>query len=372
MSSEAKPVILAIDDDAVILNTVISTLKNAYSVRPFTSGELALKFLADQNANLILLDCHMPGLSGFEVLRRLQADEKNRDIPVIFVTGSTEGESEVEALEMGAVDYIHKPVKPSALLTRVRLQLELQSHRRHLEALVAEKTRNLNAAYNKLKIREDITLGLLARVTDLRDADTGEHIERTTGLVRIIVADLLAKPCPGYELTPFEADDIIKSAKLHDLGKIATPDHILLKPSRLTADEFATIKQHPVVGEQLLADFIRQMEDSFLNTARDITYSHHERWDGAGYPQGIKGTEIPLSARIVAIADVYDALTSQRPYKEAYSHEKSAAIIISEAGSHFDPNLVQVFERHLDEIEDLYLQIHCVSESAGQAAGNAS
>ncbi len=368
MVSEAKPVILAVDDDTVILNTVISTLKGDYSVRPFTSGELALKFLANQKATLILLDCHMPGISGFEVLRRLQADAKTRDIPVIFLTGSTEGDSEVEALEMGAVDYIHKPVKPSALQTRVRLQLELQSHRRHLEAMVAEKTRHLNAAYNKLKIREDITLGLLARVTDLRDSDTGEHIERTTGLVRIIVADLLANPHPGYELTPFEADDIIKSAKLHDLGKIATPDHILLKPSRLSSDEFDTIKKHPAVGEKLLTDFIRQMEDSFLNTARDITYSHHERWDGAGYPQGIKGTEIPLSARIVAIADVYDALTSERPYKAAFSHEKSVSIIISEAGSHFDPYLVQVFERHLTDIESLYLHIRRVTDKAGRGA----
>ncbi len=365
MRSEAKPVILAIDDDAVILNTVISTLKNDYSVRPFTSGELALKFLANQTATLILLDCNMPGLSGFEVLRRLQANDSTKAIPVIFLTGSTEGESEVEALEMGAVDYIHKPVKPSALQTRVRLQLELQSHRQHLEALVAEKTRNLNAAYNKLKMREDITLGLLARVTDLRDSDTGEHIERTTGLVRIIVADLLSCPHPGYELTPFEADDIIKSAKLHDLGKIATPDHILLKPARLTEDEFTTIKQHPVIGEQLLTDFIRQMEDSFLNTARDIAYSHHERWDGAGYPQGLKGADIPLSARIVAIADVYDALISPRPYKEPFTHAKSAAIIISESGSHFDPYLVTVFEKHLDRIGELYQHENSEAEIVG-------
>lgn len=350
MISEGKPVILAIDDDTVILNTIVSTLKNDYSVRPFTGGGPALKFLQTQTADIILLDCQMPGLSGFEVLRELQRSENTRGIPVIFVTGATEGESEVEALELGAVDYLKKPVRPRSLITRVRLQLELQNHRKHLQSLVDEQTVSLNAAYNKLKIREDITLNILARVTDLRDSDTGEHIERTTELVRIIATDLLANPRPGYAITPYEADDIIKSAKLHDLGKIATPDHILLKPGALTTEEQETIKLHPVRGEKLLTDFIQEMDDSFLRTARDIAYTHHERWDGSGYPRNLQGTEIPLSGRIVAIADVYDALTSPRPYKEAFSHDVSMQIIGENSGSHFDPYLVEVFLRHYDEV----------------------
>ncbi len=345
-----KPVILAVDDDAIILNTVISTLRDEYSVRPFTSGVLALKYLAGQTADLILLDNQMPGMNGFEVLEALRSSRRTGEIPVIFLTGTIDGESEVDALEMGAVDYIQKPVRPQTLLTRVRLQLELQSHRKHLEALVAEKTRSLNEAYNKLKIREDITLNLLARITDLRDEDTGDHIERTTTLVRMMVEDLLANPAQDYALTPFEADDIIKSAKLHDLGKIAMPDHILLKPGRLSPEEFEIIKMHPVHGEQLLSEFIRQMEDSFLNTARDIASAHHERWDGTGYPKGLAGRDIPLAARIVAIADVYDALTSARPYKEAFSPERSLEIILENRGTHFDPYLVEVFDRHFPEI----------------------
>lgn len=350
MSSEAKPVILVIDDDVVILNTVVSTLKSDYSVRPFTNGETALKFLTGQSADLILLDCHMPGLSGFDVLRQITARPLSKEIPVVFITGSTDGEIEALALEMGAIDYLHKPVRPRALLTRVRLQLELQSHRKRLEAMVEEKTRSLNEAYNKLKMREDITLGLLARVTDLRDGDTGEHIERTTALVRIIAHDLVDNPRPGYEITAYQANDIIKSAKLHDLGKIGTPDHILLKPARLTPEEYEVIKEHTIRGEQLLDDFVTHTDDAFLKTARDIVHSHHERWDGNGYPRHLAGAAIPLAARIVAIADVFDALSSVRPYKEAYTPEESARMVMEESGKHFDPYLVRVFERHLPEI----------------------
>lgn len=352
MDVQNKPVILAIDDDNIILNTVISTLRTDYSVRPFTSGDTALRYLASHTADLILLDYQMPGMSGFEVLRCLQADDRLGDIPVIILTGSTDDESEVEALELGAIDFIQKPVKPRALQTRVRLQIELLNHRKHLESMVEEKTRSLNQAYNKLRIREDVTLNLLAQVTDLRDHDTGNHIERTTGIVDIMVTDLINNPVPDYTLTTFQGDDIIKSAKLHDLGKIAMPDYVLLKPGRLTTEEYDIIKQHPIHGEQLLADFIRQMDDSFLNTARDIAYAHHEKWDGSGYPLGLKGQEIPLAARIVAIADVYDALTSVRPYKKAYDHQKSIEIITESSGSHFDPYLVEVFLRHRDEISE--------------------
>ena len=352
MTNKEKPIILAIDDDPVILNIVLSTLKEDYSVRPFTGGRAALRFLAGQQAELILLDCQMPEIDGFEVLRLLQDTPDLSELPVIFLTGSLEGDTEVKALEMGAVDYIQKPVKPRALLTRVKLQLELQSHRKHLEALVAEKTRSLNEAYIKLKIREDITLNLLARVTDLRDHDTGDHIERTTRLVTIIVDHLQAHPCAGYTLTKAEAGDIIRSSKLHDLGKIATPDHILLKHGRLSPEEFETIKLHPSNGEKLLSDFIRQMDDSFLNMARDIAFCHHERWDGAGYPRGLKGNEIPLAARVVAIADVYDALRSARPYKGPFDHQKSIDVIRDNGGSHFDPYLVEVFLNHEKEVAE--------------------
>lgn len=340
-----RPVILAIDDDPTILNIVFSVLKEEYTVHPFTSGQAAISFLTGRGADLILLDQHMPGMDGFEVLGQLQSAPTTRSIPIIFHTGDNGGSSEVEALEMGAVDYIRKPVRPRKLLTRVRLQIELQAYRKKLEELVEEKNRSLNDAYTKLKAREEVTLNLLARVTDMRDQQTGNHVERTTVFVSNIVEFLLAHPQPGYRLTLFEAEDIIRSAKLHDLGKIAIPDTILLKNGRLTEGEFNRIKEHTVHGEELLSEFSRRMDDSFLNTARDIAYSHHEKWDGSGYPQGLKGDNIPLSARIVAIADVYDALTSTRPYKKAFSPQEARDIVIEESGTHFDPHLVRVFLR---------------------------
>lgn len=348
-----KPVLLAVDDDVVVLTSVLSTLKDEFSVRPFTSGVSVLRYLESETADLILLDCQMPEMTGFEVLRALQANPRTQEIPVIFLTGSLEGESEAEALEQGAIDFVRKPFKPRTLLTRVRLQSELQAHRKRLEALVAEKTKNLNDAYTKLKAREEITLNILARVTDLRDHDTGNHIARTTEYVRIIVSDLLQVRYPGYLLTEQEGEDIIRSSKLHDLGKIAVPDHILLKPGKLTDEEFDVIREHPLHGESLLSDFVQEMEDPFLITAKEIAASHHERWDGRGYPAGLAGENIPLSARVVTIADVYDALRSQRPYKGARTHEEALDIIRQNAGTQFDPYLVRVFLRHADEVADV-------------------
>lgn len=367
MKNGYKAVVMAVDDDPVILNTVLVSLKGEYAPRPFTCGEDALKFLETNRVDLILLDYMMPGMTGFDVLRELQARETTRGIPVIVFTGTTADDFEVEALEMGAVDFIQKPVKPRVLTSRVRIQIELQTHRMHLEQLVQEKTKSLNDAYVKLKVREEVTLNLLAQVTDLRDHDTGNHIDRTTGCVRILVEDLLARPSPKHMLTPLQAQDIIRSAKLHDLGKIATPDHVLLKPGKLSPEEFDVVKLHTTQGERLLADFIRQMDDSFLNTARDIAHAHHERWDGTGYPRGLMGEEIPLGARVVAIADVYDALTSIRPYKPAFPHEKACEIIMENRGRHFDPYLVDVFEHNAHLIRELYASMEKEEASVSEA-----
>lgn len=357
MNQNSKQIIMAIDDDPVILTSLITILREEYSVRPFASGKTALDYLTSETVNLILLDYQMPGMTGLEVLDKLHGNPQTREIPVIFLTGSVDNESEVTALELGASDYIKTPIQARLLLTRVRLQLELQRHRKELEALVAERTRSLNEAYNKLKIREEITLNMLAKATDMRDHDTGGHIERTTEFVGIIVEDILNNPRPGYNISRKEAEDIIRSSKLHDLGKIAMPDHVLLKPGKLTEEEFNIVKNHPVTGEHFLSDFVRRMEDSFLDTARDIAYAHHERWDGTGYPLGLTGERIPLSARIVAIADVYDALTTVRPYKRAFSHSESVKIIVENSGAHFDPYLTHIFERHADEFRQISEQI---------------
>lgn len=342
-----KPIIVAVDDQPAILHTVALELRELYQVRPFTSGQTALKYLTNQPVDLILLDYDMPVMNGCEVLEILRADERLNSVPVIFLTGSIHGDTEVEVLEKGASDYIQKPIKARVLQTRVRLQLELARYRNHMETLVEERTKQLQLVNIKLKNREDITLNLLAEATDLRDHDTGGHIKRTTEIVRVLVNELLSKPEDGYILASDEADDIIKSAKLHDLGKIAVPDIILLKPGRLSEEEFDVIKSHPTHGAELLSKYIMKInEDSFLVAAKNIALYHHEKWNGSGYPLGLKGDSIPLSARITALADVYDALTSARPYKEPYPHEKAVEIISSESGAHFDPYLVEVFLRH--------------------------
>jgi putative two-component system response regulator len=332
----------------------LSALKVEHNVRPFTSGETALKFLSNNMADLILLDYNMPGMSGFDVLEALQADPKLREIPVIFLTGSVNGDDEIRALEMGAMDYLLKPFKPKSLITRVHLQLELHKYRHHLETLVEKKTEELLQINRKLEQRDKITLELLAAASDMRDHDTGEHIERTTGYARIIVDALVKKPVEGYTLTGNKAEDIVEAMKLHDLGKIAMPDSVLLKPGRLTDEEFRIIKLHPVYGAKMLeAALVNQKDDSLLHEAFEIVYCHHEKWDGTGYPRGLKRTEIPIGARIAAIADVFDALTSARPYKKAFSSREAFDILCRDSGTHFDPFLVDIVKTNESEFESV-------------------
>jgi len=346
----SKPVILTVDDDPIILNLVLAALRDEYAVRPFTSGPAALEFLKKNPADLILLDHNMPEMTGFDVLRALQADKSLKAIPVIFLTGSVNSEDEITALELGAVDYLLKPFKPRALITRVRLQLELFRHRHHLEELVEQKTLELSEANKKLIQRDRVTLDMLAQASDLRDHDTGNHLERTTGYSKIIVDDLLAIPHADYLISEEYGSDIVEAMKLHDLGKLAMPDAVLLKPGRLTEEEFSIIRTHPIHGYEMLKSAIHTMgEDSLLHTALDIAYSHHEKWDGSGYPQGIAGTDIPLCARISAVSDVFDALTSVRPYKRAFTPEEAFAIMYGDSGTHFDPYLIEVLKRHEDD-----------------------
>jgi len=346
----SKPVVLTVDDDPIILNSVLVALKDIYVVRPFPSGEAALKYLENHHVDIILLDHNMPEMTGLDVLERLQADPNLKKIPVIFLTGSVNSDDEVKALESGAVDYLLKPFRPRALITRVRLQLELFRHRHQLEEMVQEQTAQIRRVNKKLEQRDHITLDLLAQASDMRDHDTGAHIDRTTAYARVLVLDLVNNPKPGYEMTPEYGRDIIDAVKLHDLGKLAMPDSVLLKPGKLTDEEFAIIRTHPIQGSEMLRHAIEKMEeDTLLLTAMDITFGHHEKWNGSGYPVGLAGEEIPLSARIAAIADVFDALTSTRPYKKAFTAEEAFASIYKDSGIHFDPYLVEVLKRHEKE-----------------------
>ncbi|HBT95177.1 MAG TPA: hypothetical protein DEB24_03320, partial [Coriobacteriia bacterium] len=228
--------------------------------------------------------------------------------------------------------------------------LELQSHRDHLQEMVDEKTDELLRVNKKLKQRDKITLDLLAKASDMRDNETGAHIERVVLFTEVIVKDLLQNPREGYEISEQYGDDIISTVKLHDLGKLAMPDNILLKPAKLTPEEFEVIKSHPLYGAKMLDQAIDNMgEDSLLKAALEIVYGHHEKWDGTGYPNGIKGSNIPISARIAAIADVFDALTSHRPYKHAWDPDEALKAIYNDSGKHFDPYLCEIVARHEQE-----------------------
>jgi len=349
-------VVVTIDDDAVILNGIVSVLKDKYKVRPFPSAEVALKFLEKNNADVILLDCNMPpNMNGFQALEILKNDERLKKIPVIFLTGETDGAAEVRALEMGAVDYLRKPFEPLSLMTRVKLQAQLSAYQNKLEEKVLEKTKELHNALAQLKERDKVTLEMLAELSDLRDHDTGAHIRRTTLYSEILVKDILANPKPGYELTKQQGEDIVEALKLHDLGKIAIPDNVLLKPGKLTDEEFNVIKTHTTEGakmlEKSLATFVKK--DSLLETALQIVYGHHEKWNGTGYPRGLSGEKIELAARIAAIADVFDALTSVRPYKKAFTIQEAFDIMYNDSGTHFDPYLIDIVKRHEKDFADI-------------------
>jgi len=352
-----KQVVLTIDDDPVILNSVFEVLKNEYTVKPFSSGGEALSYLEKNTADIILLDHNMPNMTGLELLQILQGNPRTESIPVIFLTGSEDSADEVRALEIGAMDYLLKPFKPSSLLTRVRLQLELNDHRNHLEELVDQRTKELVTLNEKLKNRDKITLDLLAIASDLRDHETGTHMECVVLFTKAIVKYLLDNPHGDHALTKQYAEDIIDSVILHDLGKIGMPDGILLKNDKLTEEEMKVIKTHPQLGSQMLQHAIDKLgDDSLLFTANEIALGHHEKWDGSGYPYGVSGDAIPLSARIAAVVDVFDALTSPRPYKDAWPTEKAFEFIYANAGKHFDPYLVEVVKALEKEFEAIVVE----------------
>lgn len=333
----AKKIILMVDDDPNNLRLLQEVLQDEYKLYAATSAERALKFLEKIVPNLILLDIEMPGMSGYAMIQRLKSDYRWIEIPVIFLTGIEGRESEQKAFELGAVDYVLKPISANIVRSRVSLHIELQAHRLDLEDMVYKKTEQLNKTQNSI-------LEMLANTTAIRDNETGAHIKRTTGYVELLVNNLIKIRHDDYIIKSEFAENLIKSAKLHDIGKVAIPDSVLLKPSKLTDFEFDLIKRHTVFGAHILDQAINELGDDsyFLYVARQLIISHHEKWNGKGYPYGLAGTEIPLAGRIMAVADVYDALVSARPYKEPFSHEEALNIILKDSGTHFDPHLLEL------------------------------
>jgi putative two-component system response regulator len=329
--------ILVVDDDPTNLRLLLEILKNVYKVYPAPSGERALRFLQNQIPDLILLDVEMPSMSGYEMIGHLKRDPRLRDIPVIFLTGLEGRDKEEQAFTLGAVDYILKPISSGVVNARVGVHLELETYKKHLEGMVEQKTYQLQRA-------QDSILEMLANITAFRDSDTGYHIKRTTLYTQLLVENIVKKSQARYPINRSYADHIIKSAKLHDIGKVAVPDSILLKPAKLTIAEFQLIKMHTTYGAQMIDDAITDLGDnsSFLHVAREIVIAHHEWWNGTGYPSRLLGGAIPVSGRIMAVADVYDSLRSHRPYKVPMKHEDALAIMKKETGTHFDPLLMEL------------------------------
>lgn len=353
-----KPVVLAVDDMPENLMLIAELLKNTYRVRVANNGERALKLVHDSPPDLILLDVMMPGLSGYDVCQALKADATTQHIPIIFLTAMIAKEEEKRGLDIGAADFITKPLNPPVLLARVATQLKvkaaadfLRDQNEYLESEVQRRGRELSAI-------QDVTIMAMASLAETRDNETGNHIRRTQLYVRELALRLSSHPRFASYLSARNIDVLYKSAPLHDIGKVGIPDRILLKPGRFEPHEFEIMKTHCQVGR----DAIQRAEDQlglevdFLKCAKEIAYSHQEKWDGSGYPEGWAGDDIPISARLMAVADVYDALISRRVYKEGMPHEKAMDIILSGRGTHFDPDMVDAFADVADQFKEIALR----------------
>lgn len=338
-----KKHILVVDDNITNLKIAEKTLKDLYKVTLLVSATQTFKFLEKNKPDLILLDINMPHIDGYETIKKIKEREDLANIPVIFLTAQIDDESEVKGIELGAVDFIRKPFVPQSMLTRIKLHLDVKGYKEELQEMVREKTEMIEQL-------QDIMILSLAELVECRDENTGGHVKRTAKYVEILTKALIEEKVYDDILTPEYAQDLIRSAPLHDVGKIGISDATLLKATSLDQDEFEYMKQHTSLGANTLQKMIDATNNkSFLCIAKDIAHYHHEKWNGKGYPEGLKGEEIPICARIMAIGDVYDALTTKRPYKEPFSHEEAMDIIINGKGTSFDPKIVDVLERrHTD------------------------
>jgi len=349
-----KPRILAVDDTPDNLTLIAEVLKPHYAVKVAINGEKALKIVrAEAPPDLILLDVMMPGLTGYDVCRQLKEDPATRDIPIIFLTAMAAEKDEKRGLDLGAVDYITKPISPSIVLARVKNHLQIKAAADFLRDKNAYLEQEVTKRGRELAAIQDVTILAMASLAETRDNETGNHIRRTQHYVRILAERLSAHPRFRSYLTSAQIDTLFKSAPLHDIGKVGIPDRILLKPGRFTPEEFEIMKTHTTLGYEAIASAEGQlgMPVGFLTCAKEIALSHQEKWDGTGYPAGLAGDAIPASARLMAVADVYDALISRRVYKEGMSHEQAVGIIESGKGKHFDPDIVGAFVAVADEFK---------------------
>jgi putative two-component system response regulator len=350
MEEDAMRSVLVVDDTEANVDILVESLGDEYDVRVAMDGESALAQVAEEPPDIILLDIMMPGIDGYEVCRRLKLEQKSASIPILFLTAMTDAQDEARGLRLGAVDYITKPFNPDLVKARVRNHLELKRHRDHLEELVELRTR-------ELALLQEATIESLATLAEYRDPETGGHIKRTKNYMLILAKHLGNHPRFRDTLTAATVDLLYKSAPLHDIGKVGVPDHILMKPGKLTDEEFTEMKKHTIYGRNAIMSAEKRLgTESFLRYAREIAETHQEKWDGSGYPHGLKGEAIPIAGRLMAIADVYDALISKRVYKMPFTHAKAVQIIKEGKGTHFDPDMVDAFLELQDEFRKTALQ----------------
>ncbi|MDR3573855.1 MAG: two-component system response regulator [Anaerolineaceae bacterium] len=350
-----KPVVLVVDDmpDNLALASVL--LKNLYKVKVATDGQKALAIAAADPPDLILLDVMMPGIDGYETCRRLKEQAHLADIPVIFLTAKDDPEDEEKGFQLGAVDYIVKPLTPSLLLARVKTHLTLKLAQDYLKDRNSYLESEIARRIEEVTLLQDVAIMAMASLAETRDHETSSHIHRTALYVKTMALKLKNHPSFADTLSLENIYLMTKSAPLHDIGKIGIPDMILWKPAKLTAEEFELIKKHPAIGRDAIirAETLIKGPESFLRFAKEMAYFHHEKWDGSGYPKKLSGDKIPVSARLMALADVYDALISRRVYKDPIPHTAAVSIIKAESGRHFDPAVVDAFLTLADRFKDI-------------------
>ncbi len=340
--------ILIIDDDEQSLAIAGHVLKKFYDFLFLSDPSDAVELIKSEKPDLILLDLKMPGVSGFDVFKEFSKESDISDIPVIFLTADNSPESEIIGLELGAIDFITKPFVPQIMLRRIKRALLMYDYQQNLQTLVREKIKELSEL-------QQTVIQSMANLIESRDSETGEHVKRTSSCVKLIAKSLLNEPYYADKIDKAYIENIVMAAPLHDIGKIAVSDVILKKPGKLTNEEFAQMKTHTTEGRKIIMRDIAKIEDAeYVRIAANIAEFHHEKWSGGGYPKGLKGEEIPICARIMAIADVFDALVSKRCYKESMSFEQAFNIIEESIGTHFAPVVGKVFLEQKENIIKLY------------------
>ena len=341
--------ILIVDDTQENIEILVELLADNYDISVAMDGEAAIEQLKEETPDLILLDFMMPGIDGYEVCRRLKGNATFKKIPVIFLTALSDAREEEKGLNLGAVDYITKPFNPTLVKARVKNQLELKLFRDHLEDAVKQRTA-------QLELTQEITIESMGTLAEYRDPETGGHIKRTKNYIKVLAQKLKSHPNFSSFLTDNTIERLCKSAPLHDIGKVGIPDQILLKPGKLTDEEFEKMKNHTIYGRDALNRAEEKLgKNSFLHLAIVMAESHQEKWDGSGYPNGWAGEQIPIPGRLMAVADVYDALISKRVYKDPFSHSQAVRIIQEGSGKHFDPDVVDAFMALTEEFRQIAL-----------------